>query len=140
MAPEATKQLLRRIESEEEGDGNACEVAKGPRLTLFAQQTLYCSLAALVPRADASETLHLQPMVAEDEGGLTLSAVTWPNQKPSQRQVSMQSGDTAVLEITELLDSGESPLRTFMLVTAEIVIPVEEEQRVGVTQDGMTRR
>ncbi len=128
LSPAESKRLLEQVREKEGKYAGIGEVAKGPVLSLLPGQTLDCCLAALVPRADANCRVQLRPVIGENGRPRALTAVTWPNQRRAERQAAIQFGDTAMLEITDLVDDRKASLRQFLLVSVQPEVEFEERE------------
>lgn len=143
MSAARTKRLLGQLTPNENGvlvpRGNGVQQAafhadkdgfieanpNGLRLTVLNGQAPEIPVTKLTPSADAEARLRLQAVIG---GNIRLTALAIRGgQEQADIQVGMNSGETAVFEITNLTKTADGEVRTFVLVTPTVVLQDEEE-------------
>jgi beta-lactamase regulating signal transducer with metallopeptidase domain/ABC-type amino acid transport substrate-binding protein len=99
-------------------------------LSLFNGQQVQFALAHLDKGTTATDMLQLQPVISEDRRSVSLTAHTVLTTHHHAR-LELASGDSAALEVTSLVKASEPSRRTFVLITAEVVIA--EEAGIGAS-------
>ena len=106
------------------------QVLDGPEVALLNGQQVHVPVSRLVRGTVAVDRMQMQSVVSDDRRIVRLTAVAAPETTSHE----VRSGDTLAMEITRLVGAEDSSRRSFVLVTAEVVIAEEEEERVGAVK------
>jgi hypothetical protein len=104
----------------------------GPTATLFNGQQIHLPLTGLAGANTSIDGMTLRPVVSDDRRSVRFTAVTTSKAtgEATHHTVELSSGDTCAWEIGGLTESAKASRRSFVLITAEIVVAEEEEERI----------